>query len=443
MLNKKLLSLILFVSATQTATAQNLQEIYHLAIENEPEYKAAYINQFSAAESRSQSIAKMLPNISAVAKSSRNRLDNKKVTFQGAGIQHYWSQTVDLQLIQPVFHWEHWVQLDQSDNQIAQAEAQFQAQNQALILKVVEAYFNILSAQDTLTFAEAEKKAIAKQLEQAQQRFEVGLIPITDVNEAQAAFDESRANVIDAANQLDNEKENLRELIGYYEQELDLLAEEVPLALPEPADINAWAKTAESNNFNIIAQLNQTEFARKNIALQRSGHLPTLDIVASYGGSDVNSKFGLRGDSESVGLQLNIPVFEGGAVYSRTKQAEFDFKKARQNLIKVKRTVIRDVKNAFRGVTSSISRVKALKAAVKSAVSALEATEAGFEVGTRTMVDVLTEQRNLYRVKRDYARSRYDYLVNMIRLKNAAGSLSEADINAINQFLIAKTPVSK
>ncbi len=232
-------------------------------------------------------------------------------------------------------------------------------------------------------------------------------------------------------------------MIGSYAQERDPVAESAPLVLPEPADIDAWAKTAENNNFNIIAQLNQTEFARKNVALQRSGHIPTLDIVASYGASDVNSIFGLRGDTQSVGLQLNIPVFEGGAVYSRTKQAEFDFRKERENLTKVKRTVIRDVKNAFRGVTSSISRVKALKAAVKSAVSALEATEAGFEVGTRTMVDVLTGQRNLYRVKRDYARSRYDYLVNMIRLKNAAGSLSEADIDAINQFLVATTPASQ
>ncbi len=425
------------MAGISAAQAQNLMEIFQLAKDNEPEYRAAYLNQFSAAESKSQSIARMLPLISAQAKSSRNRLNNRKsATFRKGGIQHYWDNTINVSFNQPVFHWEHWVQLDQSDNQIAQAEARFQAQQQTLMLQVVEAYFNILSAQDTLTFAEAEKTAIGKQLEQAQQRFEVGLIPITDVYEAQAAFDEANANVIDAANEVDNEKENLRELIGHHEKELDLLAEEMPLIHPEPADLDAWAKAAENNNFNIIAQLNQTEFARKNIALQRSGHIPTLDIVASYGVSDNNSNFGLRGDTESVGLQLNIPIFEGGAVYSRTKQAEFDFKKERENLIKVKRTVIRDVKNAYRGVLTSISRVKALKAAVKSALSALEATEAGFEVGTRTMVDVLTEQRNLFRVKRDYARSRYDYLVNTIRLKNAAGSLSEADIESINKFLV-------
>ncbi len=436
MLNKSVLAFTVLIASASATQAQNLLEIYQLAKDNEPEFRAAYFNQFSAAENKSQSIARMLPLVSARGKSSRDRLNSKKGTFRGSGVQNYWSHTIDVSLTQPVFHWEHWVQLGQSDNQIAQAEAQFQARRQTLMLQVVEAYFNILSAQDTLTFAEAEKTAIGKQLEQAQQRFEVGLIPITDVYEAQAGFDEANANVIDAANEVDNEKENLRELIGHHEKELDLLAEEVPLIQPEPADLDAWAKAAENNNFNIIAQLNQTEFARKNIALQRSGHIPTLDIVASYGVSDVNSTFGLRGDTQSVGLQLNIPIFEGGAVYSRTKQAEFDFKKERESLIKVKRTVIRDVKNAYRGVLTSISRVKALKAAVKSAQSALEATEAGFEVGTRTMVDVLTEQRNLFRVKRDYARSRYDYLVNTIRLKNAAGSLSEADIEAINKFLV-------
>ncbi len=436
MLRKIVFAFTFLMVGVSAANAQNLLEIYQLAKDNEPEFRAAYLIQFATAESKSQSIARMLPLISAKGKSGRNRLNSKKRTYQGSGVQNYWSHTFDVNLTQPVFHWEHWVQLDQSENQIAHAEAQFQAQNQTLMLQVTEAYFNILSAQDTLTFAEAEKTAIGKQLEQAQQLFEVGLIPITDVYEAQAGFDVATANVIDAANQVDNEKEYLRELIGHHEKELDLLAEEMPLVHPEPTDLNAWSKTAENNNFNIIAQLNQTELARKDIALQRSGHLPTLDIVVSYGVSDVNSTSGLRGNTLSVGLQLNVPIFEGGAVYSRTKQAEFVFKKEKENLIKVKRTVIRYVKNAYRGVLTSISRVKALKAAVKSAESALEATEAGFEVGTRTMVDVLTEQRNLFRVKRDYARSRYDYLVNTIRLKNAAGSLSEADMESINKFLV-------
>jgi len=169
--------------------------------------------------------------------------------------------------------------------------------------------------------------------------------------------------------------------------------------------------------------------------LQKSGHLPTIDIVANYGVQDNTSNFGLRGDTQSVGLELNLPLFEGGAVHSRTKQAQYNYQREKESLTQIKRAVTRQVRNAYRDVVSSISRVKALQATVKSSTSALEATEAGFEVGTRTMVDILTEQRNLFRSKRDYSRSRYDYLINGIKLKEASGSLTDADLELVNQYL--------
>lgn len=416
--------------------AQDLIEIYHLALENEPELRSAYFNQFAIAESRSQSIAQMLPNLSLTGSSSRERLNNKKVTFQGSGTQNFWDHSLSINLNQPVFNWGHWVQLDQSDNRIAQAEAQYQAKYQELMVNTTDAYFNILAAQDNLDFTIAEQTAIAKQLEQAKQRFEVGLIAITDVYEAQAAFDQARANEIEAANLLDDAKESLRELIGENEADLNSLQNTIDLILPEPADINSWSKSATDNNFNIVAQINQAEVARKEVERQQSAHFPTVDIVANYAVLDNNSNFGLRGDTQSVGVQLNLPIFEGGAIHSRTKQAGYEFQREKENLIKVKRTVTLQVRNAYRGVVSSLSRVKALKATVKSSESALEATEAGFEVGTRTMVDVLSEQRNLYRSKRDFARSRYDYLINGIKLKEAAGSLSEEDLAQVNKFLI-------
>ena len=304
-----------------------------------------------------------------------------------------------------------------------------------MIVKTSEAYFNVLAAHDNLGFTISEKKAIEQQLEQATQRFKVGLIAITDVHEAQAGYDQSIANEIEAVNLLDKSKEDLREIIGENEAKLNSLQESIPLNFPEPADITSWSKAAENNNFNIIAQLNQTEVVRKEINLQKSGHLPTIDIVANYGVQDNTSSFGLRGDTQSVGLQLNLPLFEGGAVHSRSKQAQFNYQREKENLTKVKRTVTRQVRNAYRDVVSSLSRVKALQAAVKSSESALEATEAGFQVGTRTMVDILAEQRNLYRSMRDYSRSRYDYLINGIKLKEAAGSLSEADLQEINKYL--------
>ncbi len=426
---------VLAVCTLQQCYAQDLIKTHQLALENNPELKSAYFNQFATAELKSQSIAQMLPTISLSGSSARERLNNKKTTFQASGSQNYWNHSFTINFIQPVFHWDHWIQLNQSDNQIAQSEAQYQAIYQQLIVNTSEAYFNILAAEDNLEFTVSEKKAIEQQLEQATQRFKVGLIAITDVYEAQAGYDQSVADEIEAINLLDDNKENLREIIGENEADLDTLLETIPLNLPEPADITSWSNVAENNNFNIIAQLNQTEVLRKEIKRQKSGHLPTIDIVASYGVQDNTSTFGLRGDTQSVGLQLNLPIFEGGGVHSRTKQAQFNYQQEKENLTKVKRTVARQVRNAYRDVVSSISRVKALHATIKSSESALEATEAGFSVGTRTMVDILAEQRNLYRAKRDYSRSRYDYLINGIKLKEAAGSLSEADLQIINQYL--------
>ena len=297
----------------------------------------------------------------------------------------------------------------------------------------------MLYAQDNLQFASAEKQAIARQLEQAQQRFNVGIIAITDVNEAQAGFDQANANEIEAANNLDNQKEALREIIGENDASLNALGEQLPLVKPDPPDISAWSDLAELNNFSIISAFNQAEVSRKAIDLQRSGHLPRLDLIGSYGASDNTSSFGARGDTQSIGVQLNVPLFEGGAVNSRTRQAGFEYHAAKEDLVAKKRAVKRQVKDAYRGIMTAISRVAALKAAVISATSALEATEAGFGVGTRTMIEVLNEQRNLYRAKRDFARTRYDYLINSIKLKQAASSLSQDDIEQVNRLLVTNT----
>ncbi|MEF3076033.1 TolC family outer membrane protein [Methylobacter sp. Wu1] len=434
---------MIILTSASPLQAQNLMETYELGLQNDPVLKEALANQLSTGELKDQSIARFLPNLSATGTSSRDWLHNRKAkkssfTFQGGQVnQEYWNHRFDLNLAQPLFHWEHWIQLSQSDNQIAQAEASYQAELQNLMVKITEAYFNVLSAQDNLDFTVAEKDAIGRQLEQAKQRFEVGLVAVTDVHEAQAAFDQASAAEIEASNNLDNQKEALREIVGDTEAQLNPLGEKLPLAKPEPANITKWSDSAEMNNFSIISALNEAEVFRKSVDLQRSGHLPQLDLVASYGVSDVNSSFGFRGDTQSVGVQLNVPLFEGGAVNSRTRQASYDYEAAKERLIATKRAVKRQVKDAFRGVMSSIGQVEALKTTVVSAESALEATEAGHEVGTRTMVEVLSEQRNLYRVKRDYARSRYDYLINSIRLKQAASTLTIDDLEQINLLLMA------
>ncbi|MCK9638023.1 MAG: TolC family outer membrane protein [Methylobacter tundripaludum] len=437
------LSVIIFSLLTDISPlhAQNLSETYELALQNAPVLKQAQAKQSAVSESKDQSIARFLPNISAAGASQRQWLHNLKTnTYQGAAVnQEFWNNTFNLNMTQPLFHWEHWIQLSQSDNQIAQAEATYLAELQNLMVKTTEAYFNVLYAQDNLQFASAEKQAIARQLEQAQQRFNVGIIAITDVNEAQAGFDQANANEIEAANNLDNQKEALREIIGENDASLNALGEQLPLVKPDPPDISAWSDLAELNNFSIISAFNQAEVSRKAIDLQRSGHLPRLDLIGSYGASDNTSSFGARGDTQSIGVQLNVPLFEGGAVNSRTRQAGYEYQAAKEDLVAKKRAVKRQVKDAYRGIMTAISRVAALKAAVISATSALEATEAGFGVGTRTMIEVLNEQRNLYRAKRDFARTRYDYLINSIKLKQAASSLSQDDIEQVNRLLVTNT----
>ncbi|MEN8258999.1 MAG: TolC family outer membrane protein [Pseudomonadota bacterium] len=429
---------LLFALSAAPLQAQSLLETYELALDNDPVIREAYAKRNSALESRPLSVARLLPTLSVSGSSSRDRIHNKKGGFQGSGTQNFWTHRIALDFTQPVFHWDFWVQLSQADNRVAEAEADYQAAQQDLILRTSEAYFNILAADDNLLFAAAEKSAIARQLDQAQQRFEVGLIAITDVHEAQAAFDQARANEIKAENELDNAKEALREIIGDGIIRLDPLGEELALAPPEPEDIEEWARNADKHNLTIIAAQNRAEVARKNIEIQNAGHYPVLDVVASSSYQETNSIFGLRGDTESIGLQLSVPLFEGGAVSSRARQAHYDFEAAKETLVVRRRAIRRQVRDAFRGVITTITQVEALAAAVISSESALEATEAGQEVGTRTMVEVLAEQRNLFRAKRDYSRTRYDYLVNSLRLKQAAGNLARDDLERISEWITAK-----
>ena len=436
-----LASLILF-SLVRAVGAQDLLETYHLALKHDPQLRKAYFTQFSVAESKSQSIAQMLPTLSASASSSRERLSSKKDNFRTAGTQHFWNNSFSINFSQPVFHWDHWVQLSQSGNRIAQAEAEYKAERQYLIVRITEAYFDILSAQDNLTFTVSEQMAIEQQREQARQRFDVGLIAITDVYQAQAAYDQAVADQIDAENLLADSKEALREIIGDNEVTLQALASDLIFHPPEPNNIAEWSRIAETKNLTIIAAFNQVEVYRKNIAIQQSAHIPTLDLVANYNLRDVTSTFGQRGDSQLIGLQFNLPLFQGGLVFSQTRQAHYDFQVAKENLLSTQRLIKRQLRNAFRDVISSLSRVHALKAAVISSDSSLQASEAGLEIGSQTMVDVLAEQRNLYRAKRDYARSRYDYLVNGVKLKQAASSLTEDDLQRINQYLVKQQPLA-
>jgi outer membrane protein len=444
---KKVVLLLVALPGAFAAGAQDLLQTYELALQHDPQLAQVQEQRNAALENRPQSVARLLPNLSFTGQMDyvHQNIERfpQRVSVPGLPggaipgiLDNFWNSSATVQMRQPLFHQDYWVQLSQSENQIAQAEAQYAAEQQNLMLRTTQAYFNVLAAKDSVEFAKAEKDSIGRQLEQAKERFAVGLIAITDVHEAQAAYDQAVATEIRMENDLDNAREALREIIGELDEELSVLMEDLPLSRPEPAKLEDWSNISLQNNLNIIAAANETEVARKNISLQRTGHLPTLDFVGAYNFSDSSSlTLGSRAERGSVGVQMNVPIFQGGAVNSRTRQARHQFEAALRNLDKQRRAVDRTTKNAYRGILSTISQVESLKAAVFSAQSAVEATEAGLEVGTRTMVEVLTEQSRLYAAKRNYSRARYDYIINGFQLKQAAGILTREDIELVNKWL--------
>jgi outer membrane protein len=427
--------------AMPSASGQDLLTTYEQAQQRDPLIHQAEATRNAALENKPQSIARLLPTLSVTANLNRNWILTKsgnptQTLLAGGNNVTFWNTVPTLTLSQPVYHHELWVQLSQADNQVAQAEAEFEAAQQNLMLRTANAYFDILYAQDSLEFSRMERESIERQLEQANARFEVGLIAITDVNAAKAGFDQARANEIKSENDLDNAREAMRVIIGQFDGKVSALAEDIPLKPAEPADMEAWNQRAQEDNLLIIAANNQAEQAQKGIDLKFAGHLPTLDLVGTAGFTDNNRPNGIRTEFQVISMQLNLPLFQGGLVNSQVRQAREQFMAAAENLDVQRRNTRMLVKTAFRGIATSISQVAALKSAVDSAQSALEATLAGFEVGTRTMIDVLIQQRNLYQVKRDYAKTRYDYIKNSLILKQSTGILSRDDVEMVNNWLV-------
>lgn len=418
--------------------AEDLLTTYRQALESDPQLRAAEAGYRAAREARPQSRSALLPQISLNADYTHHETDIQDSAVGGStGSSDYDSNGYSLSLRQSLYHHDYYVQLRQADAVIAQAEAQFAGVRQSVILRVAEAYFNLLAAQDNLDFAQAEKRAIAQQLRQTQQRFEVGLNAITDVHEAQARYDASVAQEIAAENQLNSAHEVLRELTGRGYEALVPLDEEMPLLSPEPNDIDAWVKTSQEQNLQLLAAEAAVRAAREETNRRRAGHYPTFDLVASHGYSDTmdSPTFGTERTDTTIGLQMSLPLYSGGLTSSRTREAEYLYNQAQDTLERQRRASVRQTRDAYLGVIAGISQVKAFRQALSSARTALQATQAGFEVGTRTAVDVLDSQRELYRAQRDYARSRYDYVLASLRLRQAAGTLSEADVNQVNRWL--------
>ena len=438
--------------------ADTLLDIYQLALRNDPQLREAEANRLATLESKPQALGLLLPQVDANAGYDDTKSMTSAVRSSSSGIPA--ASTSDgrssgwnwgLQVRQTLFRWDQWVSLIKADKQVAQAEMDFLAAQQNLATRVATAYFDVLAAQDTLESEQASKKAIGQQLEQARKRFEVGLIAITDVQEAQAAYDNSVASEITAKRTLANAREALREITGQYTETLAAPVETFPLIGPDPEDQNAWVDTALKQNAALRSADIGAEIARDDVNIARNGHLPTVDLVLGHRESDTSGTSISSGsfnptptafptsntlESDQVQVQIAVPIFKGGATNSKRKQAIYLHRAARERFERTARETERKARDAYLGVISEIARVKALKQALASAQTALEASEAGFEVGTRTTVDVLIARQNLFKAETDYARARYDYIVNVLLLKEAAGTLSRADIEAVNQWLV-------
>lgn len=443
-MNKKLLCLLVSsFLGVRVVAAEDLVQVYQLSERQDPVLKGTEAGYAAVQELRPQARARlMLPVIGATGNTFYNHedvsVDSGSVFGLGGGDSEFNTRGYAINLTQPVYHYDRYMQLKQADARIRQAQLELDATRQDLIVRVAERYFAVLAAVDNLAFSKSEKEALGRQLDQTQQRFDVGLIAITDVQEAKAGHDRAVADEIAAEKLLDDTREGLRELTDEYPGELAVLGEQMPLVAPEPADAQRWIDTAVKQNLSIAAADAATQVAAQEIKVQYAGHLPTLDIVGSHG-TDVSGggRFGgTTTDLSAIGLALNVPLYEGGQVQSRTREASHRHEESLQGLEEQRRAVVRSAKDSYEGVISGIARVQALQQAVVSSQTALEATQAGYEVGTRTAVDVVAQERNLFEAKRDHAAARYTYILDTLRLKQAAGTLAPADLEEVNGWLV-------
>jgi outer membrane protein len=463
----KLFPIFLSLSlAWSAAPAADLLAVYERALQNDPQLKEAEATRLAALESKPQALAALLPQVAGSGTASKEKdagQSNQSETVQVAGgptivesfpfngrvttITHKYG--VDLK--QNLFNWSNWVALQRADAQLAQAEADYQAAQQDLIARVAQRYFDVLAAQDDLDAQRGNLESVSHQLEQAEKRYQVGLIAVTDVQEARAAHDSGAAAVIASKRTLASAQESLREITGEGFDTLARPIEPFELTTPDPSSEDRWVEMALQQNLSLVSSRLAADIARENVNAARSGHFPTLDLVASRyrltSGGDYenanNTPYGTTSIDQyqnTIGIQINIPLYSGGMVSSQVRQAVYQHRAAKERLERVARQTEHDARDAYLGVLSEISHVQALRRALESNATALNATESGYEAGTRTAVEVLDSRRQWIQAQTDYSRSRYDYMVNVVKLQQAAGILSEQTLTSLNRLLKDSLP---
>ena len=430
-------------ASSTMANAEDLLQMYQQALTADPVVLKASAQYEASKEGIAQARSALLPQLSASAS-----LTDSSSEFVDSGVileRDNDSVSYGANLTMQLYHHDTWLRLDNAEKTAHQADIAYQLAKQQLIVRVTEAYFNLLSAKDDLEFANKQKEAIERQLEQTKQRFSVGLTAITDVHEAQAEYDDSVTQVILAENNIFNAEEALRVITNVYPNNVSVLnTERFSTSRPMPDSANEWQKMAEEKSLDLILNKVAVDIAKENINIAKSGHYPTLDFSGSYSKSETDTTVtglsevnGPSLDSHSIGITLTVPIYSGGATTSAVKQAQHNYVAASQDLALSHRNVVRNTRNAYNTVIAGVSSIKALEQSVLSAEKALEATEAGFEVGTRTIVDVLNSTRNLYNAKRNLSSTRYNYINSVLALKNAAGTITEKDLMSINQGLVS------
>lgn len=438
--SKITMSVLLALGIQAPAHAADLLETYHAAQGQDAVFASARAAQQAGKEKLSQGRATMLPSVNLTANSTY--YDNQIDYPASSKSLNYNSSGVGVTLVQPLFRQQNWLAYTESELQVAISDAQFHLAEQDLIVRVAQAYFDVLISQDSVQLAEAQKKAIAEQLEQARRNFEVGTATITDTYEAQARFDLTNAQLIAAQSNLEIKRRSLQQIANANPGELKPIGAELKLDAPLPADVSKWVDDAQQHNLQVVIAQAGAELADKEVARNRGGHYPTLDLVANVskssanGGTFTGTGYGPSDTtSKSVGVQLNMPLFQGGATQSKWREAEANRDKAQQDMENARRSVDVQVRQAYLGVVSGIAQVQALRQALKSSESLLQASKLGQNVGVRTSLDVLNAQQQLFSTRRDLYQAQYNFLVSQLRLKAAAGNLTEADLARVNQAL--------
>ena len=471
---RRLLALGLGCLASFTASSEDLLTIFDQAVVNDPTVREAEYTRQATREARPQAWAAYLPQISGSYNKSETEGDRQNIggqliedpndpdrfvlqQFGQVGSFNPESSGWNIQLRQTIFNWGGLVALKQSSRIAAQADADYGVAQQDLALRVSTRYFDVLAALDNVQAQQASLDAISRQLEQADKRFEVGLIAITDVQEARAARDTASADLIAAKRALATSQEFLREITDMQYASLSVPSGTMPLAIPEPADPQKWVEASMEQNLALSSSRLGAEIARDDVRTAFGGHLPSVDLVLgkSHSESDDIETFdpipgqfdgGVAPSNQetdtdkSISLQVVVPIWSSGGTHSRVKQSSYRWQAAKQRVERVSRETERTARDAYLGVMSEISRVEALKQALESSRTALKATEAGYDVGTRTAIDVLAARQNLVQSYTNYSRSRYDYMLNILRLKQSAGILDRKALEDVNGWLELPPP---